>query len=366
MAAKAGEFFALRHTKNPLVNSPSGTRSDTLEAAQSGAEIVEITTTAALDELRPEWSELFEACPDASPFQSPEWLVAWLRAFLNEGLWTLAIRRHGRLVGLAAFFIYRAPEGDRQVTFVGNGISDRLDILARPRDRDYVFEAVFRHLAHRADLWDSCDFRDVPPGSPLAWTTLAASFSDELQAEEPCPAVRLPAQAEQVWDLLAPRRRADLRRCGRRAATAGELACETATADNRARVLEELMQLHRLRWEARGQPGVLADAAVQRFHYDATDGLLERGLLRLYTLRLDGRAIAAQYALHHNGRAYSYLIAFDPASARFSPGLLLTAFTLEQAVREGAREFDFLRGREDYKYLWGAVDQPRVRRRIRR
>ena len=34
---------------------------------------------------------------------------------------------------------------------------------------------------------------------------------------------------------------------------------------------------------------------------------------------------------------------------------------LLSAVREGAREFDFLRGQESYKYEWGAVDKPAYR-----
>ena len=34
------------------------------------------------------------------------------------------------------------------------------------------------------------------------------------------------------------------------------------------------------------------------------------------------------------------------------------------AIFEGAREFDFLRGREDYKYRWGAADQPLYRKRL--
>jgi CelD/BcsL family acetyltransferase involved in cellulose biosynthesis len=38
---------------------------------------------------------------------------------------------------------------------------------------------------------------------------------------------------------------------------------------------------------------------------------------------------------------------------------------IEEAVREGARAIDFLRGREDYKYRWGAKDRETVRRRVR-
>ena|SRR5438105_11909593 len=59
-----------------------------------------------------------------------------------------------------------------------------------------------------------------------------------------------------------------------------------------------------------------------------------------------------------------YLSGFDPALARFSLGTLLVGHAIEEAVREGAEEFDFLRGQEDYKYRWGAKDRLVYRRRF--
>jgi CelD/BcsL family acetyltransferase involved in cellulose biosynthesis len=35
-----------------------------------------------------------------------------------------------------------------------------------------------------------------------------------------------------------------------------------------------------------------------------------------------------------------------------------------QSIDEGLKEFDFLRGREDYKYRWGAIDRPSYARRL--
>lgn len=57
----------------------------------------------------------------------------------------------------------------------------------------------------------------------------------------------------------------------------------------------------------------------------------------------------------------------DGAQARGRPAahgpeaLRMLAQSLRRAVGEGVRRMDFLRGREPYKYAWGAVDQPRWR-----
>jgi len=97
----------------------------------TSVDALEITEVAALDALAPEWWDLFGRCPGASPFQSPEWLLPWRRAFLAQGPWTVAVRSAGVLVGIAAFFIYKRPEdGRRQLTLLGNGITGRLDMLA--------------------------------------------------------------------------------------------------------------------------------------------------------------------------------------------------------------------------------------------
>ena len=87
-------------------------------------------------------------------------------------------------------------------------------------------------------------------------------------------------------------------------------------------------------------------------------------MLYLHALRIDRRIIAAQYVLQYNRRAYLYITGLDPDFGALSPGALLLAHVLHEALRRGNSEFDFLRGRERYKYVWGAVDRPQRRLRI--
>jgi CelD/BcsL family acetyltransferase involved in cellulose biosynthesis len=49
-----------------------------------------------------------------------------------------------------------------------------------------------------------------------------------------------------------------------------------------------------------------------------------------------------------------------------SPGTQIVAHAIEEAVREGAEEFHFLRGGEAYKYAWGAVDRQNTALTLRR
>jgi CelD/BcsL family acetyltransferase involved in cellulose biosynthesis len=74
-------------------------------------------------------------------------------------------------------------------------------------------------------------------------------------------------------------------------------------------------------------------------------------------LRSDGKIAAVLYAFVWLGRMYGYLGGFRPEMARCSPGAVLIDHVIGAAIGERLREFDFLRGREAYKYLWGSRDR---------
>ena len=102
---------------------------------------------------------------------------------------------------------------------------------------------------------------------------------------------------------------------------------------------------------------MLDGAAVRRFHALVWPGLLAAGLLRLRAVHLDEQVAGVYYGFAAKGAACAYLGGFDPAFAFESPGTLLMAHAIEESMAEGAATFHFLRGREAYKYEWGAVDR---------
>ncbi len=84
---------------------------------------------------------------------------------------------------------------------------------------------------------------------------------------------------------------------------------------------------------------------------------MEQGIARLYALMIGDAAVGVYYGLFHGDCAYAYIGGYDPDHAFESPGAVLIGHAIERAIAEDAREFHFLRGREAYKYEWGAVDR---------
>jgi CelD/BcsL family acetyltransferase involved in cellulose biosynthesis len=172
-----------------------------------------------------------------------------------------------------------------------------------------------------------------------------------------CPVLRLPSSIEELPKVVPPGQLRHLRAARRRIGRAGKCGIEVATRETLDEFLEALLQLHGRRWRESGELGVLADERVQAFHRLAGRALLERGVLRLYALRFEGRLIASLYVLGERDVIYCYLQGFDPAYAEFSPGMQILGAVVEDAVKQGKGSVNFLRGRESYKYKWGARDE---------
>jgi CelD/BcsL family acetyltransferase involved in cellulose biosynthesis/ubiquinone/menaquinone biosynthesis C-methylase UbiE len=315
-----------------------------------------------LEALRGPWSELWERCPGATVFQRPEWLLPWCRELGAGDLFTIACRAEGRLVGLAPLAILRRG-GERVVASLGVGLSDYNDVLAEPGLERPVAAAVLAYLGERADAWDVLDFEQLRPASPVLAAEAPWGWSDEIAHQDACPAVAIPEGG--AWDAaLPPDLRVRLRKARRMLARVGEASVELADSARVDEVLDALFETHRARWSSRGAIGVL-DESVRPFHRAVTRGMLARGALRLFALRLGPRIIAVLYGFAERGALACYLTGFDPAFARYSPGVQLLAGAIEHAARQGARTIDFLRGREAYKYEWGAVDRSTYRRTLR-
>jgi len=325
---------------------------------------VELVTDAdELAALEPEWTDLWERCPDAGPFQAPEWLLPWWRHLGRGRLCGVAVRSSERLVGLALLSVssyFGMPV--RRLGLLGTGITDRLGVLLEPALAHQGVEIMLAALAEHGHEWDFCDFQQLPESSPLLRAALPSGMRASNLPQEVCPYLPLPEAPEAVRASLPARMQANLRYYERRLARTGGGGVEAATQPNLGAALDDLFRLHQGRWRRRGLPGGFASSRVRAFHRATAPRLLERGWLRLLQLHAEGRTVAAMYCLVCRGTAYYYLGGFDPAAAALSPGTLLIARALEDAVRNGAREFDFLRGDEPYKYAWGAVNRLHSRR----
>ena len=312
-----------------------------------------IETPEELERLCPEWLELWRRSPGATPFQSPMWLLPWWRAFGSDALSTIVARdASGALTGVLPLYIVR--DGDESLgMFLGSGNSDYLDAIGSA------------DLAPLADLdcqlWD---LQQLRPTSPLLNAPLPSGLADRVLDHDRCPILPIENAGDELQNLISTHFRKKIRYYRRALERIAPVTTESPTSETLEVFIDALYALHAARWQKRGLPGVLDDDVVQRFHREAARGLLDTGALRMYAIRLGERIAAVFYGFAHAGTVYYYLSGYDPELERLSIGTLIVAHAIEQAVREGAATFDFLRGAEEYKYAWGAKDRMNRRRQL--
>ncbi|WP_309085179.1 GNAT family N-acetyltransferase [Chelativorans sp.] len=288
------------------------------------------------ESLEEEWWALWRRDPCATPFQSPAWLLPWRRHFNDGESVVLALRQDGQLVGLIPLMRL-----DGRLLLWGAGTSDWLGGLFDPDIEPDAIASALLQIEEPVDLFQ------LPENSPLLRSPAPEGWDDRRGLSESCAILSLPAQ-------LSPNMRQNLRYYSRRAARSGV----SEPAELGSDYVKCLADLHTRRWQNRQEPGVFADPRLLAWQQEAAVLLEQAGLLRLYSLRRAGHIVAAICVLWGKERAFYYIGGFDPEHANLGLGTVLVGHAIAEAEHGNLTNFDFLRGREEYKYRWGAADSP--------
>ena len=318
----------------------------TVATPPGALELETISSFEEFERLGGEWDELVRATPRPSPFLLHPWLQAWWHHY-GDGA-TLAVhvaRQDGRLVG-AVPFVVRSHLGLPVARFLGGRQSALADLLLASEAKPSVAKELADRIAHSGAAY--VDVFGLPRNSRLAE---ALGPSLEVIERVEAPVLDLTDGWEAVYQAKTSSKKRNLhRRRRRQLGELGRLEVHVAKEPEALlAALEEAFRLHRLRWEGRPDGSGFVTPAGQGFHRAAVLRLADLDIPRIVLLSVDGRAIAFHYYLAFEGCMYVHRLAFDPAFARYSPGLVNTLDTLEAAAAEGLKRVEFLGGAERYK-----------------
>jgi len=312
---------------------------------------VERTT---FDALTPEWEDLLPRCPSDSPFLTPAWQAVWWETMAQgEGLLLLALREGDRLVGIAPLM----QRGDT-LSFVGEpDLFDYHDFIVPAESAPTFLEALLEHLAGLP--WRRLLLTSLPEGSPtldlLPPLAGRAGLACRVEREDTAPRLDLPSDWEAYLARLTKKDRHELRRKFRRLYGSASVHHYALTRPEEvAEAMDPFLDL--MRRSAPAKAEFLTPARL-RFFRRMAEAMARRGLLRLYFLEVEGVRVSTCLCLDHHGTRYLYNSGYDPSYNALSVGLLLKALAIQDAIREGLRAFDFLRGGEPYKYDLGGQDR---------
>ncbi|HVX91826.1 MAG TPA: glycosyl transferase, partial [Xanthobacteraceae bacterium] len=167
-----------------------------------------ITDAAGLEAIAPEWWRLWAECARATPFQTPAWLLAWWTTFAPGDLCAVAIRRDGRLAGLAPFYLAHDHEG-RRILPLGLSVTDYHDVLLAPGQEESAATALISHMSSAP--WDAWELTELQPEAEAL--RLAPPSGCEVRSEvaSACPVLALPSRVEDLPRHFPRRKRRALR-----------------------------------------------------------------------------------------------------------------------------------------------------------
>jgi CelD/BcsL family acetyltransferase involved in cellulose biosynthesis len=132
------------------------------------------------------------------------------------------------------------------------------------------------------------------------------------------------AVADDLRVPLAGGHRKGLRRQLRRLEETGRVNFAVASdSETAAARLEEFFALELGGWKGKRGTALASSGATAAFAREAVLNLAASGNVRIHSLRLDDRPIAALISFIAGATAYTWKIAYDEAYARFSPGVQL-------------------------------------------
>lgn len=303
---------------------------------------------------------------EASPFQSPHWLSAWMDVFggcPGVECFLVTLESTSGVIALALPLVRRREAGLRILEGPDFGVTDYTAPLIR--------RAVVSQLPVGDELLKlirtalpAADLLRLNRLCPLVQGMVNPLYAEHWTQPNRMSGWRLPLPESwaEYYDRLSARMRDKLGRNGRRFARAP--ATSIALIQDVDAALAALATLDAL------QAGRIKDKGLD-YHLNAPlhaafyRRLVELGIANGRTLmselRSENLMVAANFAVRHGSElVYLRVANLFGEWGKMSPGLLANEHLIREAQAAGVRVFDFGMGNYEYKRRFGAEETPLV------
>lgn len=318
---------------------------------------MKIEVVRSLDGLmavQEEWEALWLQLQQPNPYQNWAWLRAWVEVSGGERrLSILLLRRDdGELIGIAP--LQRVPlivPWFYVLVSVGQETSISPDFLAKAGYEQEVCRAVQEYASRgwgRAGLV-------LKLAEPLSVATcmLDSGILNRMGYAAVTPyserrILSLPESYETFIAGLSTKMRQEMRAAHKKLSTEHMLTFASDAPGG----LDDLLALNDKRW---GQSG------GRKVYEGLYSQLRDTGVLKIFTLHVDGRPAAALSVLLAGKSVYAELAGFDYEVESRHLGKCFYGLIIEWAIRNGYQSLDLSSGNEEYKLRFNPQVHPKYR-----
>ena len=326
----------------------------------TGYEVLRLDALDDLVALRDDWEQLLAMTPQATFFQSLDWLTPfWRHAAGRHQPRVLVVARDGHRIGILPLSHYTEKSRLGPVRVLGypldNWGTSFGPVGAQP---DEILVAALSWLRGQPRDWEMLDLGWAE--GPLALTTATAlqeaGLAAALGARRELSWVDLTDGWDAYWSSRTSKLRNNVRRSEKQLAAIGRLHsihCRP-TADNpRWDLYQQCEQVAASSWQATVATGnTLSAPTLQPLLREVHRAAVSRTAVAMNLLMLDDWPIAFSYDYVFQQRVYGLRTGFDPALARTGPGTVLLARSLRDYCARGDRTMDLGETPSAYKAKW--------------
>ena len=293
-------------------------------------------------------------------FMLPAWIKPWWDVFGDGNpLRLLVSGKNGAPLGIAPLKL----QGET-ASFLGSAdVCDYQDFIVAPGRETEFYKFLFDDLQERGVT--RLELNSVRPDAAAVRLVAAArraGYRIEREADDVSVIASLPDSWEAYLSELTGKQRHEIRRKLRRLHEAGSVSYRVT--ENRTDLRDDLPAFLHLFKTSRSDKAAFMTSQMERFFTALVESLSPENIIKLYFLELEGKPTAAALCFEFESTTYLYNSGYDPRYRSLSVGLLSKAFSLNDSIERGRRQFDFLKGGEAYKYRLGGMPMQLHRYRI--
>jgi CelD/BcsL family acetyltransferase involved in cellulose biosynthesis len=346
---------------------------------QSRYQIRLITSDEEFQSLESAWNQLLCQLHSTNIFLSFEWMWTWWRCLRRRKQLRLITATAGdRTVAIAPLMRDRrripfTPITFKELRFIStvpaayspSAFAGTLDVLIWPGYED-ARDAIARYVLAEIRGFNCLRLHPVPAESPTlsVFRELGESLDSPTTVrkvfDNAC--LRVTGDWEAYYRQRKKKERWRLRRLAKKLGENYEVDCVEFTAPDQVEAATScILQVEARSWKAlHGVP--INDLQYNGFYFELAKLMSQRGWLRVFVLRADGRPVAYQYYAQYNGRVAALKTSYDASFEKSAPGKVLIPLVFEKFFREGVTDVDLLWGNLDFKRKW--ADHLRPRREV--
>jgi CelD/BcsL family acetyltransferase involved in cellulose biosynthesis len=287
---------------------------------------VNLRESADVDAILPAWKRLADHSLAPAGLNAPELILPLIRRLPGAEL--AAVKQGNDL-------LFALPvKKRRSIPALFTNWTTALTVIGEPHlDREFPEAALtvfINHLTHPILL-------HAVAINGSFWNCLVRQDAQISVLDTWQRAALWPSGTYEAWfdSNIGSKRRKEYRRLTNRLSEAGRLETSSLETGRDCKPwVADLLALEAAGWKGKRGTAMAANPALQVAFQESCQFLAAAGKLRFWKLTLDGKPIAAMYAIVEGDQAWLHKIAYDETYAKFSPGVLLVLYATEKLFAE--------------------------------